>query len=242
MRSRSLERRVLVVGGASGIGASVVERYRAEAAQVTTWDRQGEPDQLCDITDPDQVDAALAHMLDRQGVPSEITITAGVGHSGLLTEIEPAEWDRVQAVNTKGPWLVMRAFARVFADLDTKASIVATSSVSARIADRSMGAYCASKAALSMLVQVAAAEWAPLGLRVNAVAPGVTDTPMLGGAPVDQGWLAQVADRTALGRLGSADDIAEAILGVHRVSWMTGQVVEVDGGLGLHSPINAWEP
>ena len=124
------------------------------------------------------------------------------------------------------------------------ASLVAVSSVSARLVDRNMGIYCASKAALSMLVQVAAAEWGELGLRVNAVAPGVTRTPMLGRGPsattAGSPWLGAVAARTALGRLGEADDIAEAILGLHAMEWVTGQVLECDGGLSLHSPVDAW--
>ena len=74
-------------------------------------------------------------------------------------------------------------------------SIVAVSSVSARLVDRSMGLYCASKAALEMVIRVAAAEWAP-SLRVNGVAPGVTDTPMLGPLHHDGAWLSSVADRT----------------------------------------------
>ena len=121
-------------------------------------------------------------------------------------------------------------------------SFVAVSSVSARLVDRNMGLYCASKAALSMLVEVAAAEWGPMGLRVNAVAPGVTRTPMLGtSASVETSpWLAGVADRTALGRLGEADDIAQAIIALHSMEWVTGQVLECDGGLSLRSPIDSY--
>src|SRR5439155_25512925 len=101
-------------------------------------------------------------------------------------------------------------------------------------------AYCTSKAALSMTVRVAAAEWAP-AIRVNAVGPGVTATPMLGSAPVDSGWLKDVAHRTSLGRLGTADDIADAVVALHGLPWVTGQVLEADGGLALWSPINAWD-
>ena len=118
--------------------------------------------------------------------------------------------------------------------------MVATSSVSAHLVDRAMGPYCASKAALSMLVKVAACEWAPLGIRVNAVGPGVTETPMLGRAPTDGGWLRAVAERTALGRLGRAADIAQAVLALHDLEWVTGQVLDCDGGLSLHSPIDAF--
>jgi NAD(P)-dependent dehydrogenase (short-subunit alcohol dehydrogenase family) len=231
----------VVVGGASGIGAAVAERYRQAGREVVVWDVTGDADVTCDVADETQVDAALAATIARlPDVPTELTVTAGIGHSGLLTEIGRAEWDRVLAVNLTGPWLVMRAWARHYADHGLTASMVATSSVSARLVDRSMGAYCTSKAALSMTVRIAAAEWAP-AIRVNAVGPGVTATPMLGGAPVDSGWLADVAHRTSLGRLGTADDIADAILALHALPWVTGQVLEVDGGLGLSSPINAWD-
>ena len=95
-----------------------------------------------------------------------------------------------------------------------------------------------------MLVKVAAVEWGDLALRVNAVAPGVTRTPMLGRGPsatvTGSPWLANVAGRTALGRLGEALDIAEIILGVHAMGWLTGQVIECDGGLSLHSPIDSY--
>ncbi len=230
----------VVVGGASGIGAAVVAAERRRGADVVVWDIAGAYDVKCDVTDPASVDAALEDTLGRIGVPPEVTVTAGVGHSGMLLDLPVDEWDRVIAVNTRGPLLVMRAFARAMIDAGSPGSIVATSSVSARLVDRSMGAYCASKAALSMLVEVAACEWGPHGIRVNAVGPGVTTTPMLGRAPTDSGWLASVQERTALGRLGTADDIAQAIRALHDVEWMTGQIVECDGGLGLHSPIDAF--
>ena len=231
----------VVVGGASGIGAAVADRYRDAGRPVVVWDVHESADVHCDVTDERQIDAALIATLDRlDELPTELTVTAGIGHSGLLTEVERAEWDRVLAVNVTGPWLVMRAWARQYEARGADASMVATSSVSARLVDRSMGAYCASKAALSMTVRVAAAEWAP-SIRVNAVAPGVTATPMLGAAPVESGWLRDVAHRTSLGRLGSADDIADAVLALHALPWVTGQVLEVDGGLGLWSPINAWD-
>jgi NAD(P)-dependent dehydrogenase (short-subunit alcohol dehydrogenase family) len=230
----------LVVGGASGIGAAVAESERGRGAEVVVWDVAGTYDVQCDITDPTSIDAALDETRARVGVPSEVTITAGVGHSGMLLDLPVEEWDRVIAVNTRGPLLVMRALARAMIDARTPGSIVATSSVSARLVDRSMGAYCASKAALSMLVEVAACEWAPHGIRVNAVGPGVTATPMLGRAPTGSGWLAAVQERTPLGRLGTADDIAQAIRALHDVEWMTGQIVECDGGLGLHSPIDSF--
>jgi NAD(P)-dependent dehydrogenase (short-subunit alcohol dehydrogenase family) len=227
---------VVVVGGASGIGAAVVQRYSESGIGALVWDVRSEADVVCDVTDQVQVDAAMAKTVQMAGPPAEVTVTAGIGHRGRLTDVDSYDWDRVMAVNARGPWLVMRAVARFLEHEGLEGSIIAVSSVSARIPDRSMGVYCASKAALSMVVRVAAAEWAP-AIRVNAIAPGVTATPMLGPAAMDRGWLKDVAGRTVMGRIGTADDIATAVLGVHRLGWVTGQVLEVDGGLGLHSPI-----
>ena len=86
-------------------------------------------------------------------------MTAGVGHAGLLSEAGPDDFDRVMRVNARGPWLCMRAWVDAMRDAGVAGSFVAVSSVSARLVDRNMGLYCASKAALSMLVKVAAAEW-----------------------------------------------------------------------------------
>jgi len=180
----------------------------------------------------------------RWGVPTWVTVTAGVGHAGALADASVEDFDRIMRVNARGPWLCMRAWVGAMRDEGVRGSFVAVSSVSAQLVDRNMGVYCASKAALSMLVRVAAVEWGHLGLRVNAVAPGVTRTPMLGrGSAATVGgspWLAGVADRTALGRLGEADDIAQAIVALHTMEWVTGQVVQADGGLSLHSPIDAF--
>jgi NAD(P)-dependent dehydrogenase (short-subunit alcohol dehydrogenase family) len=231
---------VVVVGGGSGIGAAVVEAYRERGRSPLVWDIAGTHDVECDIADADAIDEALARTVERAGVPSELTVTAGVGHAGLLLDESVADWDRVMAVNTRGPLLVMRAVAKALIESRQPGSIVVTSSVSARLVDRAMGTYCASKAALSMVAQVAACEWGPHGIRVNAIAPGVTETPMLGRTLSDSGWLAGVTERTALGRLGRADDIAQAVLALHDLGWVTGQVLECDGGLGRHSPIDAF--
>jgi NAD(P)-dependent dehydrogenase (short-subunit alcohol dehydrogenase family) len=234
----------LVVGGGSGIGAALADLLRARGTTTVTWDVAGAHDVTCDVTDPDAVDEAVGLTRRRWGVPTWVTVTAGVGHAGLLADVTVEDFDRVMRVNARGPWLCMRAWVGAMREEAVAGSFIATSSVSAHLVDRNMGVYCASKAALSMLVKVAAAEWGPLGVRVNAVAPGVTRTPMLGRGPSatveGSPWLAGVADRTALGRLGEADDIAEAIVALHAMGWVTGHVLECDGGLSLHSPADPY--
>lgn len=230
----------LVVGGGSGIGAALVEAYRGVGTRVVVWDVAGEHDVRCDVTDPQSVEAAMSLTAARWAVPTWTTVTAGVGHSGSLVDVPVEEWDRVMATNTRGPWLVLRTVARAMMESGRTGSMVATSSISAHLVDRGMGVYCTSKAALSMLVQVAAYEWAERGIRVNGVGPGVTRTPMLGQAPVDSGWLKEVSGRTPLGRLGRAVDIAETIMALHSLAWVTGQIVDCDGGLSLSSPIDSF--
>ena len=150
----------VVVGGASGIGAAVVDRQRAAGVDVVVWDVDTSADVRCDLRDPDQIVDATSATLDRIGPPDLVTVTAGIGHGAMLLDVEADEWDRVVGTNAKGVWLAMRALARPMLDAGG-GSIVATSSVSARLADATMGLYCASKAALDMVIKVAAIEWAP---------------------------------------------------------------------------------
>ena len=150
----------VVVGGSSGIGGAVVERQRSSGSDVLVWDVADGADVRCDIADPEQIDAAVQATIDQLGVPTSVTITAGVGHSGMLLDLPDSDWDRILGINAKGVWLVMRGLARPMIAAGG-GSMVAISSVSAGLVDRSMGLYCASKATLDMVIKVAAAEWAP---------------------------------------------------------------------------------
>jgi len=229
----------VVTGGASGIGAAEADRLRAAGHNVVVWDISG-GDIACDISDPDSVSAAINRTITDHGVPGRLVACAGIGASGLLMEQAPAEWQRVIDTNLTGTWLTMRAVARAMVDHGGGGSIVAVSSISGTLADRDMGAYCVSKAGIDMLVRVAAVEWGVHGIRVNAVGPGVTRTPMLAKPEQLPGWVDGLTERTALGRLGEADDVAEAIVAVLEMSWVTGQTVFADGGLALHSPIDSY--
>jgi NAD(P)-dependent dehydrogenase (short-subunit alcohol dehydrogenase family) len=229
----------VVVGGGSGIGGAVVKRLRGAGHEVLVWDLVG-GDITCDISDPDSVVAAMEQTLASAGAPDRFVTCAGVGASGLLLEQTPEHWRRVLDVNLTGTWLAMRAGAQAMIDAGTGGSIVAVSSISGTLADRDMGAYCVSKAGIDMLVRVAAAEWGANGIRVNAVGPGVTRTPMLAKPEQLPGWVEGLTERTALGRLGEADDVAEAITSLLDLSWVTGQTLFADGGLALQSPIDAY--
>jgi NAD(P)-dependent dehydrogenase (short-subunit alcohol dehydrogenase family) len=229
----------LVTGGASGIGLEVAGRLRDAEYDVVVWDLS-DADIACDVSDPDAVSAAMERTVREHGAPTRIVTCAGIGASGLLLKQQPAQWERVLAVNLTGTWLTIRAGAQAMIDAGVGGSIVAVSSISGTLADRDMGAYCVSKAGVDMLVKIAAVEWGSYGIRVNAVGPGVTRTPMLAKPEQLPGWVEALAERTAFGRLGEAADVAGAIVGVLELPWVTGQIVHADGGLALHSPIDAY--
>ena len=233
----------LVTGGASGIGREVAGRLRDAGHDVVVWDLACETnsaDIACDVGDPNAVSVAMERTVRDHGVPTRIVTCAGIGASGLLLKQQPAQWEQVLAVNLTGTWLTLRAGAQAMIDAGVGGSIVAVSSISGTVADRDMGAYCVSKAGVDMLVKIAAAEWGSYGIRVNAVGPGVTRTPMLVDAQRLPGWVDGLCERTPLGRLGEAADVAGAILGVLELEWVTGQIVHADGGLALYSPIDAY--
>lgn len=229
----------VVTGGASGIGAAAAARLREAGHSVVVWDvRDGDID--CDISDPDSLAASLDRTVTEHGVPDRLVACAGVGASGLLLDQSLEDWRRVLDVNLTGTWLTLRTVAAAMIAHGTAGSMVAVSSISGTLSDRDMGAYCVSKAGIDMLVRIAASEWGPHGIRVNAVGPGVTRTPMLAKPEALPGWVDGLTERTPLGRLGEADDVAEAIVGVLELSWVTGQTVFADGGLALQSPIDAY--
>jgi NAD(P)-dependent dehydrogenase (short-subunit alcohol dehydrogenase family) len=232
----------IVTGGASGIGAACVTRLRKAGARVAVLDLVDAPDadvsERVDVADESQVVTGVARAVNELGRLDVAVLSAGVGGSAPLLELTTAEWDRVMNVNLRGAFVCLRECGRA---MTNGGSIVAVTSVSGFLADRSMAHYGASKAALAQLVRSAARELGAQGIRVNAVAPGTTDTPMF--APTDRlpGYRTRVTQRAALGRLGTADEVAQAVVALCTLDWVTGQILAADGGVSLHSPIDPWE-
>ena len=198
------------------------------------------------MTEPDAIDDAVGVTRMRWGVPTCVTVTAGVGHSGLLTEAEPDAFDRVMRVNARGPWLCMRAWVGAMQERNRwPAPSSPSRASSARLVDRSMGIYCASKAALSMLVQVAAAEWGAArhpGQRGGAGRDAdarCSDAGRPRPSRARPGWPAwPSARRWAVSARPS--DIARPIIALHAMDWVTGQVLECDGGLVAAQPADPY--
>lgn len=232
----------LVTGGASGIGAATVAALQARGARVASLDVHEAPGAdlsvPCDVGDESSVVSAVAAVASEFTRLDAAVINAGVGGMGRIVDLTTAEWDRVMNVNLRGAFVTLREAARVMAARTGPGAIVAVTSVSGFLVERQMSHYSVSKAGLAQLVRVAARELGPHGIRVNAVAPGTTDTPMFAATDRLPGYRERVASRSALGRLGTAADVAELVVALCALDWVTGQVVAADGGVALASPID----
>jgi 3-oxoacyl-[acyl-carrier protein] reductase len=236
----------LVTGGASGIGSATVRLLRAAGARVAVVDQQPGPDGAeltvaCDISVEAEVVAAVRQVHDAFGGLDVAVLNAGVGGFGSLLELSSEEWDRVLGVNLRGTFLCLREVGRAMVAGGRGGAIVAVGSISGFLADRMMGHYSVSKAGVAQLVRVAARELGPFGIRVNAVAPGTTDTPMFSSTARLPGYRERVAERAALGEIGTPDGVARAITALLGLDWVTGQVLAADGGVSLWSPIDPAE-
>src|SRR6201995_4321816 len=246
----------VVTGGASGIGAGIVERFLAEGARVVIADIERDRGEdfaatlgadavfrLTDVSDPDQVGALVAAAVETFGALDVMVNNAGVSskmHRSFLDD-DLADFQRVMAVNVLGVMAGTRDAARQMAKAGG-GSIVNMSSIGGIQAGGGVMTYRASKAAVIMFTKSAAIELAQYEVRVNAIAPGNIPTPLLQTTTTDKspGEFARFehaireqmrADRP-LKREGTPDDIAEAALYLasDRARYVTGTVLPVDGG------------
>jgi NAD(P)-dependent dehydrogenase (short-subunit alcohol dehydrogenase family) len=235
----------IVTGGSSGIGSAIVERLEEAGTKVAILDLNkpgagsGAAFFECDVTDEPTVIAAVAEAAAHLGGLDRAFLNAGVGASGALVDLSGEEWDRVHAVDLRGVFLTLREAAKVMLAAGGRGSMVVTASVCGFLTDRRMSHYNSAKAGAISLAKVAAAELGCSGIRVNVVAPGVTETPM--SAVTDTmlvGYRDAVTHRTPLGAFGDPRHVADAAVTLSDLEWVTGQVLAADGGLSLFSPID----
>ncbi len=238
---RMARRRAVVTGGASGIGRATAQRLTAEGASVVIIDRSprspGDGGELiqCDVSSPRQVADAFLAAAKLLGGPADVLVNAaGIYQIRPLIELSPDEWDETIAVNLRGPFLACQAFATMLIDSGQPGAIVNIASTAALIADPAepAGHYNASKAGVLSLTRQMAVEWAAHGIRVNAVCPGVIDTPMLRLMDDPAAGQAYLETGVPLRRLGTAGEVAATIvfLASQDASYLTGTAVVVDGG------------
>jgi 3alpha(or 20beta)-hydroxysteroid dehydrogenase len=236
----STDRVALVTGAARGQGAAIVKRLHKDGFRVAACDLL--VDELAatveslggdaviaiplDVTSEDQWQAAVAAVIDRFASLTTLVNNAGVLHRASIADETAAGFAGSWRVNCLGPFLGIRAALPHLREADG-AAIVNTCSTGAIRPFPNHAAYGSSKWALRGLTQVAAAELASSGIRVNALFPGPVETPML-----DDATQARLADRAVLGRLGKPMEIADAVafLVSEQASFITGSELVVDGG------------
>jgi NAD(P)-dependent dehydrogenase (short-subunit alcohol dehydrogenase family) len=232
----------VVIGGGSGIGRACAELLAERGRRVAVLDLRVPEIEIAgvetvvevDVRDTDAVEDALAEAEAQIGALDAAVHAAGTARVTPLLEITRKEWDLVVGVNLTGAWNVLSAAARRFADHGGGA-FVALSSVDAERPVAGLAHYCASKAGLESLVRVAALELGGAGIRVNAVAPGVVQTPMMDPVLAEPAVREEFLEHIPLGRVAEPLEIASvvAFLLSDDARYVTGQTVIVDGGMAL---------
>ncbi|HWW52658.1 MAG TPA: SDR family oxidoreductase [Acidimicrobiales bacterium] len=248
----------LVTGGGSGIGLGCARRLVVDGAAVTICGRseerlQSAADELAkaragtggsapvewvaaDVTDEEQVRTAIERATTNGDgrLDAVVACAGGSLHMGPLVVSDTTSWRATVDLNITGTFLTIKHAAPVMVR-GGGGSIVAISSIAAPLTHRYLGAYSVSKAAVDMLVRVAADELGPSNVRVNAVRPGLVDTEMVSSITSTPAVLEDYLDQMPIRRVGTVDDIAAAVryLVGPESSWVTGQCFGVDGGHAL---------
>ena len=234
----------VVTGAQSGIGQAIAERFHAEGARVIGADIAIETPDLTqtderswtahvDVANEDSVAALFDNISAELGGLNCLVNCAGIGRDIPLLETSAEVFDQVIAINLRGTFLMSRAAARSMVD-QKHGSIINISSVSGLIANRGRVAYGASKAGVIMMSQVMAIELGGSGVRVNVIAPGPIDTPLVAqmhGPEIRKQWLSA----NPMGRYGTTGEVSGAavFLAGPDSAYVNGQVLTVDGGFAI---------
>jgi 3-oxoacyl-[acyl-carrier protein] reductase len=228
---------VLVTGGSKGIGQGIAARLAQAGHRVAATYRSGEVPQgvvgvQCDVTDPDQVEAAFAQVESALGTVEVLVANAGITRDTLLMRMSDEDWDQVIATNLTGAFRVARRAARPMIR-GRFGRIVFISSVVGQMGSAGQVNYAASKSGLVGMARSLARELGSRGVTANVVAPGFIETDMT--AELGDDLVKKYAEQIPLGRLGSVDDIAGTVefLASDAAGYITGALIPVDGGLGM---------
>jgi len=230
-------RSVLVTGGNRGIGRAVAIALAARGDKVAVTHRSGEPPEgvlgvRCDITDPEQIDAAFTEVEEAHGPVEVLVANAGIARDTLLLRMSEQDWHDVVETNLTGSFrLVKRAVRGMLRARWGR--VVLMSSVVGMLGSPGQANYAASKAGLVGFARSVARELGSRGITVNVVAPGFVDTDMTAELPEDT--REQYRNQIPLGRYASVEEVAAVVdfLTSDAAAYVTGALVPVDGGLGM---------
>ncbi len=237
-------RTILVTGAGSGIGKATATLAGAAGASVVALDLKGQDETAAaiadaggkveahalDVTDADAWSTVVSSVLDRHGTIDGLANVAGiVSDTDSLLDQDEQGWERILAVDLRGPWLGMKAVVPLMLDAGG-GKVVNVASVAGLIGMPNTLAYSAAKGGVIAMSRQVAVEYAARHIRVNTIAPGVTTTPMLG--DITEELLGMVTAATPCGRLGAPEDPANMIVYLlgPGSDFITGQVFSIDGG------------
>jgi 3-oxoacyl-[acyl-carrier protein] reductase len=238
--------RVVVTGGARGIGGEIAARVTREGARVAILDRLaaegtahaaslGGTFHEVDLVDPDATAAATTTAIDALGGVDVLVNSAGILQLKPLLEVTVEDWNRMFSINTRAMLTTMQvAVRRMLAD-GVPGKIINLASMAAKKGGANEGHYAASKAAVVALTRAAALEWGCHGITANTLCPGYILTDM-GAATRTEADIATWSTYSPLGRLGRAADVAgvAAFLASSDADYLTGQAINVTGGMVMH--------
>lgn len=236
-----MPRVVLITGGMSGIGLATAEAFAQLGDTLCLVDHRETPRGqtlirctngrmfAADVRDSSATQRVVDEIIAEKGRLDVLINNAGISRDHVLWKMSDADWDDVLDTNLKGAFNYLRAAAPEFRRQQT-GKVVNVTSINALRGKAGLGNYAAAKAGLVALTRVAARELGRANVNVNAVAPGMVETPLTAGLPADV--KAQAMRESALGRLGQPHEIAEVILFLcsEKARHITGQVIVVDGG------------
>ncbi|MFJ4102766.1 SDR family NAD(P)-dependent oxidoreductase [Amycolatopsis japonica] len=228
-------KRAVVLGGGSGIGRESAKALAAHGAEVIVADRDVAAAKETGVGEEYEIDllseGAAARAAEELGEIDVVVLTAATNVRKRLLEYTREEFDRVIALNLGATFEVVRAFGAGMVERG-RGSIVGFSSIRGTTVEPGQGPYAATKAGLVQLFRTAAAEFGPAGVRVNAIAPGVVETPLTAQIKANPAWYDAYATKGALGRWARPDELAGAVvyLASDASSFVTGSVLAVDGG------------